>query len=71
MIGRVIWRCGKGGATRTGGINHRIMGEASHIVRGNGIGRGVEVTDQVWSGRWWNREGGGDHGPRKDMEVRG
>lgn len=51
------------------------MGEASHIVRGdkrvrgNGIRRGVEVTDQVRSGRWWNREeGGGDHGPRKDME---
>lgn len=57
-MGRVIRRCGegftttKGGkTTRTGGINHKKMGEASGTVRGDGIG-----------GRWRSRTKEGDGG---------
>jgi hypothetical protein len=35
------------------------------------MGKEVEVTDQGRRGRWWNGEGSGGHGPRKEMEVKG
>lgn len=64
---RVIRRYSEGKSTRKGGINHKIMGEASRTVRGDkrrrGDGIGGEVTDQGRRGRLGDR--GDREGPSR------